>query len=1195
MNRLVQKRLAPAVVVLAAAYASGDNLIRNPSFEQYTKDGPVAWSWIPGRAGAQLRVDTTRARTGKASVLLINRTPRAPHVYSQLTQTVAVRSGHTYTLSCYVWTEGAGAVWIGGGRKWQFRFPFPQKTDGWQRVTGTFKADANTFTVRILTESPTRGVWVDDVQLEPGDAATPFAYVPPPAPGECRVVIEPYEPAPNLVPNPSFEIVDGVRPRYWMWDRRNTDATMTVDDQDAHSGKYSVRFTNGTPFAPQVYGWFGLVGGLEVEPETVYTLSAYVKSENPGIAWIGGGKNWRIRCHIPATENEWTRIQTTFTTLADERTFPLMIVTESPTRGFRVDDVRLEKGPRATPFISEAERDKPRLEVTLPPPRIVSWRGRTVRAAWAAGRYPPDEFLFTAGPIQFRGEAWLPRPPDDAVVRVRLLDSNGAVVLEKQTQTSLKRHGLAVNVHANIGDVTAANLTAEVALIAGGKTAVKGRRSFKVVTAGLVQERLASVRRQRDELAPLVQELERRGVGAYSRVVLTVLDNFIPWIEEDLDHETVDRAWDQAVILDETAAREIEKAREILAGKRPGMVTPRYRTGPIRIQGPSFIATRAYPDGRTEQGPVFFVGYGHFAQVRRDVEKFPGYGCNLIQIEFGPRSVLPAEATTSDAAVRQFLDVCNRAAKANVAVNLLLSPHYFPQWALEKWPWLRECHGGFFKYCVHAAESRSVLEKSLRFVIPRIQGHPALHSLCLSNEPICTDLTGCRVSKKTWPEWLRKRYGGRIDNLNAAWETRYRRFEEIPIPPPKFTPGPDIYDFVLFNQETFADFHEWMADVIHSMAPDAPVHAKIMMSAHFSRSLHGVWSVSPELFAYLSRINGNDCCCWYRRQGEFASAGPEEAMAYDFQRSMADLPVFNSENHIIVDRDHDVIPPAHVFTTLWQGSVHGQSATTIWVWERTYDPASSLAGSILHRPDCVVAAGRACLDLNRLADQVTALQRLRPQVVFFWSLASVVQGENHARHLTKVYRAADFLGAPLGFVTERQLERYAGGNSILPLADARVIVVVETTHVPDFALAGLQRFANGGGRVVTIGSCFGKDEYGRTRRTGVKIGTPLDVSPEDERAVFAEFAKRLAGWGVKPEVTVTDEKDVPVFGVEYRCTRYKGRLLVNVCNYLRSSQTVRLHAMGKPLTRMWDEIGAKPVFAPLRLDPLQPMLLRIEE
>ena len=251
-------------------------------------------------------------------------------------------------------------------------------------------------------------------------------------------------------------------------------------------------------------------------------------------------------------------------------------------------------------------------------------------------------------------------------------------------------------------------------------------------------------------------------------MTLTVLENFIPWVESDVEAGKVDRAWDTVTLLEQMSTREEARARDVLDGRAVDFTVPRYETSELEISHAQTIGTRRFPDGRSERGPVVFTGYGHFGQVKRDIEKLPGYGCNIIQIEFGPNSVLPNEREISDRSINEFLAVCDRAAKANVSVILLLSPHYFPQWALDKWPYLKDCQGGFFKYCVHDPNARAVIEKSLRQVISRIKDHPALHSVCLSNEPICVDLSKCRVTAKQWPAWLERRHGS-IDTLNTRW------------------------------------------------------------------------------------------------------------------------------------------------------------------------------------------------------------------------------------------------------------------------------------------------------------------------------------------------------------------------------------------------------------------------------------------
>ena len=1178
-----------------ARYDRQVNLLRNASFEQHAKGVPAEWRWSPGRAKAELRVDTETSHNGSCALLLRNTARREPHVYSSVAQDTEVRPNTTYTLSCYVRTEDGGTAWIGGGAKWQHRFPFPKKTDGWQRVAGTFTTAAgeSRFTLRILTESPTPGLWVDDVQLEEGKEATPFVFEEPLAPGQCRLQVVGFDPSPNLIPNPSFEVVHGARPQHWMWDPRNTDATMAVETGAAHTGSNSLLFTNGTRFGPHVYGWFGGVAGIPVRPGTAYTISASVRSEDPGIAWFGGGKGWYARCRVPKTNGKWERIAYTFTTKEDETTFPVMVVTESPTPGFRIDDMCLNEGPEPSPFASEGTARQATIDLRARTPLKVFHKGSPVRTRWAESKYPARTHVFCATRADFDGLAYAPEADGASRVVLRFTGETGEVLAETTQAAPTGKPCLSLAAAINVGESPNTRLTARAELWVNQTLAAECEREMRVTTARGIRDRLAEVRALRTRLASQEEKLQVRGHGDYSRLVLTVVDNFLPWIEDDLGNDRPDRAWDAAEDLAGLTAEAVADAEAVLSGKRKGATVPRYETSRLSVRGPSFVGTRRFPDGTRREGPVFFTGYGHFSQVRRDIERFPGYGCNLCQIEFGPRSVFPSEGQRSEKAIDDFLAVCDRAERSGVSVNLLLSPHYFPEWALEKWPHLRDCAGGFFKYCVHAPEARKIIEDSLRHVVGRIHKHPALHSLCLSNEPINVDLTRCRYTAEAWREWLRQQHGT-IEHLNRRWGVELASFADVDVPPPEFKPGAVIYDFVRFNQQQFAAFHGWMADVIHEAAPEVPVHAKIMMGAHFSRQLHGVWSVSPELFSELSEINGNDCSCMPHRSGDWANGWLRHQMAYDFQRSMADKPVFNSENHLIRDRDHDAVPGDHVYASLWQGAVHGQSATTIWVWERTTSFTSSTAGSILHRPSCVAAAGRACLDQNRLAEPMTALQDLRPRIVLFWSLASVVQGETHAAALNSAYRAANFLGVPLGFVTERQLERYAAGGDVpLPLREARAIVVPAVTHLPAASLAGLRRFAEDRrGHVLRLGECFVGDEYGRARATVADVGIRSTADPSDEETLLRDLAQRSAEWGVVPAVKAVDSQGRQAWGVETRTAATAGGLVVNVCNHLREPMRVSLLREGKP-TGGVDLITGEGLGASFEAKPLRPLLVAI--
>ena len=153
--------------------------------------------------------------------------------------------------------------------------------------------------------------------------------------------------------------------------------------------------------------------------------------------------------------------------------------------------------------------------------------------------------------------------------------------------------------------------------------------------------------------------------------------------------------------------------------------SPHFVTGPVETSHAQIVGTREWPDGRRE----------HVVDTN---------------------------------GLAPFFRAASLGAKENVQICLLLSPHYFPNWALKKWPHLAGCAGGFFKCCVHDEHAQGVIEKYLRTVIPLVRGNPALHSICLSNEPEQGHFRPDCALRKRWPGWLERRHGT-VSALNAKW------------------------------------------------------------------------------------------------------------------------------------------------------------------------------------------------------------------------------------------------------------------------------------------------------------------------------------------------------------------------------------------------------------------------------------------
>ncbi|MBI3921382.1 MAG: hypothetical protein HY318_08205, partial [Armatimonadetes bacterium] len=385
------------------------------------------------------------------------------------------------------------------------------------------------------------------------------------------------------------------------------------------------------------------------------------------------------------------------------------------------------------------------------------------------------------------------------------------------------------------------------------------------------------------------------------------------------------------------------------------------------------------------------------------------------------------------------------------------------------------------------------------------------------------------------------------------------------------------YDWVRFNQDHFADWFRWMNRIIKRLAPDVPTHIKVLSNFFLFRLVHT--GVDPELLCEVTDLAGNDCVSL---PADSTYDVRWEEFWYDLLHSFRSQPVFNSENHFITDDSPAVsLPPNHIRSVLWQGALHHQGATTLWVWEEpAIDP---LKGSIYLRPANIYSAGRTMLDLNRLAPAVAAVSQAEPKVALLYSMPSYFWQDDYLEVIKKLYSALILLGQPVTFVSERQL---AEGRA----AKVDWIILPHATHVHDTTIAALEKFTSKGGRVVRAGNdCLVYDEYHRQRKPpqGVDTVPQIEVTA-GEQQVMTSLRYVLANGGLKL-VTLRNVGDGKLArGVEYRSVPYHDGMLVPMIDLSQQPQLVRISLQGSATDLL---SGDAVNLDRIRLEPMQPRLV----
>ncbi len=736
---------------------------------------------------------------------------------------------------------------------------------------------------------------------------------------------------------------------------------------------------------------------------------------------------------------------------------------------------------------------------------------------------------------------------------------------------------------------------------------VKHARAVLLSDAKRLQRDLRQIGSKLDTLHKRLRQGKAIGRQmAYQRVDARVVESFLQYVRDDMadgDTSHAVRALWTVRFLDQVCNEALRGAAAILENPLLDLAGPAYRTGPVVIRDGAF-----WQNDR----PVFFTGVGHFDQVRRDTPILAEYGLSMIEIDLGPNSVLTGPGAVDLQPIYDLLKVLDDAAAHNVAVNLHTAPHYLPGWVFAQNPELGQCGRGFIPFCIEAQQTRAVHEQYLRTLMPLIAGHPALHSICLSNEPTYTDK--CAYSRTKFHAYIKDKHGS-IESANALYGTSFASFDDVPIPeePSNY---PLYFDWCRFNQDRFVDWHAFMRDIVHEYNPRVPVLVKVM-STVLDPPRYFALGINHEDFNALDSIAGNDChqlfaeeeqdeyarhwhdvhrgeLAWRRvdgEQNEYAQHWQGMALNYTFQRSTAPASViYNAEDHVIRDGDWSFIPDSHIRTAFWTQALHGQGAATTWVWDR--DQRGNRAGNILTRANCVRAMGHAALDLNRLAREVYALQHAKSDLAIFYSQSSLLPSAAHVEGMAATFEGTYFVDTTCDIVTER----LACGEAS-KLGNYKVVVVPQASHVPDDVAKAFQGYITSGGLVMTVGECFTHDEYGRARGPALKqagsgqlVAYPGRLTARAYREILDSLLDKA---GCDRPVRIAGEHGEPIWGVNLRTAEHDGKRLVSLVNFSRSTQTVVLKTV-TPITKAIDLFDNAEMVLPITIRPMAPVLLSTE-
>lgn len=505
------------------------------------------------------------------------------------------------------------------------------------------------------------------------------------------------------------------------------------------------------------------------------------------------------------------------------------------------------------------------------------------------------------------------------------------------------------------------------------------------------------------------------------------------------------------------------------------------------------------------------------------------------------------------------------AAENDVMVDVLIQPATFTRLA-NMYPDIKTPSSGV-GYDINSDIAKEALDLYVKTVMEGIKDHPALLSVCISNEPNY-DTRKDTENLAAYRAYLKEIYNNDKAALKSAYgllSNLLTDFDNIEFPDD--TRNRKFYEWVRFNNKFTSDWNGYVAGLVKKYAPEVRVHSKMMSLFGSGDSVK--WGTDPEEFNTFSDLSGNDCYGFIEHPT--GDGVVYKLMWYDLLKSIApEKPVINSEDHIIVDgsTNYSAENTKHVVTDVWQGALHGRDASILWLWNRSKSETSTTYGNILYRPDAVSLVGKRSLDLNRLSAEIAAFSNKKNYVTILWSDTSFIY---NTQNTLAVYKAALFAGANPNFITERQI--IAGEKP------AGILVIPGAANVRSEAFDKIKEYAASGGKVWAVGDgCLAKNEKNESVSGSVTYEKKLAAS-----AAKAEFEKISA-----PVVCAADGKALE--NVEIMSVDYKGEKLVNLCSYdWNETKTVKFDGVAINL------LTGERFKGSAALAPYEPMLLKITD
>ena len=211
--------------------------------------------------------------------------------------------------------------------------------------------------------------------------------------------------------------------------------------------------------------------------------------------------------------------------------------------------------------------------------------------------------------------------------------------------------------------------------------------------------------------------------------------------------------------------------------------------------------------------------------------------------------------------------------------------------------------------------------------------------------------------------YLKEKYGT-IENYNKINGTNHNGFSKIQFPTSGLSSRliMESYDYCNFADTVGKEWIKLMSMSVKAVS-DKPVHVKQMEYVTAYDEGDARWLIAigfdPQEYNRYLDLNGNDAELRIENDEVITTVSQyvegkalAQSMWYDFQLSMKEAPVINSEDHILANGDKTYTKDHKKLTNVaqWMGAIHGRSMAATWIFDRTQTRPETYE-SIMYRPD----------------------------------------------------------------------------------------------------------------------------------------------------------------------------------------------------------------------------------------------------